>query len=869
MIAVALFGRKKKKKAQGGVETPEVSENHKKVAAVLDEMDGVDTDDQAETEGEDTPDRLNIAQGTQLLGRRNTALHTGVQRERRGVYDFSKLDSVIAEMQKEKDGEVNLDETLDVSKLSRKERKALEDAMEGSISSYPHLMAMKPSEGYVFYSDYFTVDNYHGCVLAFFHDDSAEDHFAEFWGINEIPSNLDNEVTTVLFNSVARMPENWIDNNLKTVDRLDKLEESEQKQGGTMQTKRRSAKISRDMMQITSELQNGSSYLSVQQRLLIKAPTLDMLERNIERIRRLYVERFGTLTIAPYPGEQKQELTNLLAPNKVKRGKGFHFTSAEFAGFYNLVTNGLNDPGGEYVGYMLGDVNTSAVLFNIDDYAERVVCADNTISTVPMLNRPRVVDMWGSKISQSALLANHRVVHIVLNDAKLDELGPRLDPITSRVDMVSGDINMFEFFGDVNDELGLYSAQVEKITLMAEEAQPSNDHDRSIVRGALSHMLERFYTDAGMWAPNAKENRERLRLVGLKHEDVPRLHNFYAYLEQEYKALVNKGARDDDQLRATNKLQLLFKALLENNGDLFDQPTSNNIDGVDASRRVIYDFANLRMRGQGVAMAQLVNVIGFAVKSLGLGDTLIIHGAERISPTVQDYMEMQIDSLTQRGGRVVYLYNSVEKMIGDADFNGFVRADYTILGPMTADVVPEYQARMNQSIPPDLQQLITTTGRNQSYLRRKFSNVVFYTDLGLGLGSGQAPDAVGGTMPGRNRGKQGAVKPAQSSVAPQEPVASSAGAKMDETETEDGPARLAQAPAGERYNEEAGEQEAEAEKQAQQQVVNGYDGEESHTDNPEDTSDVAEADVQASVRPQRGRSVFDRSPGQGAGIVTR
>ena len=862
MIAVALF-RRKKKKAQGEAETPEVSENHEKVAAVLGDMDGVDTD---QTEDKDKPDRLNIAQGTQLLGRRNTAVHTGVQRERRGVYDFSKLDSVIAEMQKEKDkdGEINLDETLDVSKLSRKERKALEDAMEGSLSSYPHLMAMKPSEGYVFYSDYFTVDNYHGCVLAFFHDDSAEDHFAEFWGINEIPSNLDNEVTTVLFNSVARMPENWIDNNLKTVDRLDKLEENEQKQGGTMQTKRRSAKISRDMMRITSELQNGSSYLSVQQRLLIKAPTLDMLERNIERIRRLYVERFGTLTIAPYPGEQKQELTNLMAPNKVKRGKGFHFTSAEFAGSYNLVTNGLNDPGGEYVGYMLGDVNTSAVLFNVDDYVERVVCADNTISTEPMLNRQRVVDMWGSKISQSALLANHRVVHVVLNDAKLDELGPRLDNITSRVDMVSGDINMFEFFGDVNDELGLYSAQVEKITLMAEEAQPSNDHDRSIVRGALSHMLERFYTDAGMWAPNAKENRERLRLVGLKHEDVPRLHNFYAYLEQEYKALVNKGSRDDDQLRATNKLQLLFKALLENNGDLFDQPTSHSIDGVDASRRVIYDFANLRMRGQGVAMAQLVNVIGFAVKSLGYGDTLIIHGAERISPSVQDYMEMQIDSLTQRGGRVVYLYNSVEKMIGDADFNGFVRADYTILGPMTADVVPEYQARMNQSIPPDLQQLITTTGRNQSYLRRKFSNVVFYTDLGLGLGSGQAADTMGGTMLGRNRNKKSGVKLAAaptSNDSSQQPIATSVGAKMDETETEDGPVRLAQAPANERYNEEAGKQEAEAEKQAQQRVVGGYNGGEQTESDTEDMFDMDDEGIDdpLMVSSRRDHSVGDRS----------
>ena len=36
-------------------------------------------------------------------------------------------------------------------------------------------------------------------------------------------------------------------------------------------------------------------------------------------------------------------------PKKKKKGKGFHFTSTELAGSYSLVTNGLNDKGGEYV----------------------------------------------------------------------------------------------------------------------------------------------------------------------------------------------------------------------------------------------------------------------------------------------------------------------------------------------------------------------------------------------------------------------------------------------------------------------------------------------------------------------------------------
>lgn len=712
------------------------------------------------------------AKGSAITG--TSAVTTGKRRS--GVYDFSKLDKAAAEVMTEKtDGG---DDTLDVSKLSRKERKALRDAMEGSINSYPHLMAMKPSEGYLFRSDYFEVDNYVGTVLAFFHDDGAVDNYPEFWGINRIPTGLDSTVTVVLLDSVAQMPESWIDSNLKTVDRLDKLEEREQADGGTMRTKNRSAKISDDMVQITRELQNGSSYLSVHMRLLVKAPDLETLEVNIERIRRLYVERLSTLTVSAYAGEQRQELSNLLAPNRIKRGKGFHFTSMEYAGSYSLVTNGLNDPTGEYVGYMVGDVNTSAVLLDVNDYKERVVCADSTISTAPALNRPRVVDMWGSKISQSALLAGHRVVHLVLNDAKLNEIGPELKKITSRVDMVQGDINMFEFFGDVEDELSLYSAQVEKITLMAEQAQPATDSDRSIIRGELSNVLERFYTDMNMWYPNAKENRERLRLVGIPHEDVPRLHNFQAYLENEYKSLVQQTAKDQKQVNAANALRLTFKGMLENNGDLFNEPTSNSIDGVDASRRVIYDFANLRMRGQGVAMAQLVNVIGFAVRNLDRGDVLIIHGAERIEKSVQDYLEMQIEGMTQRGGRVVYLYNDVETMLDESKFNNFVQADYTILGPMTPDIVPEYQSKMNQSIPDDLQKLVTSSGRNQSYLRRGFTNVVFYTDLGLGLSvTTKSGDATGGTQPGRDTGNM--------------PVATNAGVKMDEAETERGGKRIA------------------------------------------------------------------------------
>lgn len=113
----------------------------------------------------------------------------------------------------------------------------------------------------------------------------------------------------------------------------------------------------------------------------------------------------------------------------------------------------------------------------------------------------------------------------------------------------------------------------------------------------------------------------------------------------------------------------------------FNTSTNPTIDGVKDGRRVIYDFSKLMMRGRGVAMAQLVNVIGFAVGNLGDNDVVIIHGAEIIDKGVRDYINTKFEHLFNQGGKVVYLYNSMDKVLDDQDFKGsFDKADYTIFG---------------------------------------------------------------------------------------------------------------------------------------------------------------------------------------------
>ena len=621
-------------------------------------------------------------------------------------------------------------------KAAKKSRQETSD-----FSEYPHLLAIKPKECYVFHSDYFEIDNQVATIVAYFHNDGAIDNYGPFWGINRIPAGLPDNVTTLTFESVSRMSEGWIQKHQTKSEGIAAMDTQEVNRSGTTTSKHQASRKVSDFDTIARELQAGAAYLNVHYRLMLKAPDLETLDYALEQLKRLYVDRFGTLSSAGYAGVERTELTTLLASNEKKVGKGFYFTSPEYAGSYSLVTHGLEDPAGEYVGYMVGDVNNSAVLFDVDNYKHHCVVVNENYHE--KLGRVHVSDMWGSKISQSALLNNHRVVHIMMNGCDMDKLGPKFESLTYKIDMHHGAVNMFEMVGDVDDELSIFPSQLEKLTLMAEQAYETTDSDRSIIRGSLQKVATQFYIDRNMWHENAKQNRDKLRVVGIPHNEIPRLQEFVSYLESGYKESKADTAKDEEQVHAMNILSLTFHNLLSNNGDLFNMITSDTIDGATRGQRVLYDFGGLMRRGKGVAMAQLVNIIGFAVGNLGKGDVVIFHGTDLIDNRVKDYINHQLDHLYSKGGRVVFCYDDTDKMLEDKAFCKFDKADYTIFGNMTDTTVVEYQNLLGQDIPPDLSSLITSKSDNVCYIRRGFDNVVFKQDLALGITKPNTPKQKG------------------------------------------------------------------------------------------------------------------------------
>lgn len=600
-----------------------------------------------------------------------------------------------------------------------------------SYKKYPVLAKIKARERYVFHSDYFMIDNYYAMILMFNHKQGAQDGYSAFWGVNLIPNDLPEGVTTLNIDQVERMGEKWVQDNQPRAERVSNKNELAQKENGSMTDKAKAWRSRNDLAIIAQELNNGASYLNVKDRLMIKAPTLEKLEEAYHKIQREYTDRFGSLTPAPYQGRQRSDFSTMLAQNKAKYGKGFYFTSTEFAGMYNLVTNGLEDPGGEYVGYMTGDVNNSAVLFDGDNFSHHAVIAsaqfDNSTGS-----RQHVADMWGVKLGQVALLNNHKVVHIVLSpETKLNLLGPSMDDMTYKIDMNSGDVNMFEMFGKHKDELSIFAQQMEKIVLMTEQIYKPNDEEKAIIENNLRTSVKDFYISQGMWFENAQSRREDLRVVGIPHNEVPKLDVFVSYLDLAYKAALNAPSQDNEQVHATHVLSGIFHNLLTADGDLFDTHTNPLIDGVVSGRRVVYDFGSLVGRDMGVAMAQLINILGYAVSNLSDGDMLIIHGAENINPGIRDYCEHLFSQMYGRGARIVFLYNDIDKFLNDQPFNHFDQADYTILGSLSYNQIDDYEDRLGATVPSDLRKLITAKDQTVNYIRRGTSNVVFVLRLPL------------------------------------------------------------------------------------------------------------------------------------------
>lgn len=607
-----------------------------------------------------------------------------------------------------------------------------------AIRRHDFFKAIRPKKPYQFFSDYIQLGDQVATVVSVFHDVVADTGLPAFWGVNLLPRGLDSKVSVHLLNQMNKVEDDWVASQLGNVEGLLNVSRNEISQNGSARDTRKMSKRASDFLEISDEVDNGAKYHRVSFRLFIKAPTLEVLDDSLQLIKKQYKQMFDTVTIAAYTGEQLRELKDLFTDVELQIGKNYMFTSDEFAGSYHLLTHGIEDYDGEYIGQMFGDLNNSPVIMNLDRFGKNVVIggenkpvtwSDDDYSDVAALAN----DVFATKIGMSALLNNHRVVHLVLNGSKVDKIGVPLDEITTVVNMDRGDINLFEAFGEVENELAIFSGLLEKIVLMAKQSYKTNDATESIIEGTLREVLTEFYIEQRLWVANAKDNQDRIRLLNLPHEEYPRLQLFIAYLEKNYNALKNSVARDNEVLHAYSVLRTVFQDMLTSNGDLFNTFTSNRIDHAIKAKRIIYTLEGCRRRGEGVMMAQYLNALAFVVGQLQEGDVVIIHGLDLLTEPVKKYTRRQLTLLYEKGVRSVLLYRDLDIMFADREINRFNEADYLLIGGMSKLQVNEFKNTIQQDFTEALSNLLVHTQSTRFFLRRGVDNIVFQNDILLGI----------------------------------------------------------------------------------------------------------------------------------------
>ena len=138
-------------------------------------------------------------------------------------------------------------------------KKKEETIIEGNLKEFPNLMRIKPKESYVFRSNYYMCDGNYFVILSFFYNFGAVDDFPAFWGIDLIPSGLDDDISVTNIETVERMSDGWVKEHQSQAENVAQMNTTEQANPGSSKMNRlKAGKREMDLNQIALEIQAGA-----------------------------------------------------------------------------------------------------------------------------------------------------------------------------------------------------------------------------------------------------------------------------------------------------------------------------------------------------------------------------------------------------------------------------------------------------------------------------------------------------------------------------------------------------------------------------------------------------------------------------------
>lgn len=587
-------------------------------------------------------------------------------------------------------------------------------------------------------------------VIVYIKPDKAE--LLPQWGVDFVEDlvndTLANTVKShglnvIFVNNIRRMSSDWVKEHQEDTERYTL------KTGESHQENARINQQQSDLAMIAQELDAESEYLAIGLKYIVSATSIKLLDDFLNQLQHRLELRIPGAVIALVNGNVEGEMANIFNDPMDEPGRKMMFTTREFAGFYNIVTNGIEDPHGFYAGEQVGDISNSAVIWDMTNFKhDAVIATNNKFMRKRDYEKSFVPDDYHDW-SGSDLWLNTLILQLVkeqpLEGRRRHVFTLALDPInlddhlitsTAQIDLNKGGLNPFEMFGDTRDELDIFPANLAKWhemtrQLAQQEIKVENEFSQESIGMTeltdLDDTLTQFYIDHHMWVKNPAHNRDKIRIVGIPSDEVPRLSQFIAYLTSAYDEASNKVTGDQRKANEYNKLLALFRQLDLSNGDLFDVVTDPLFSSLGLKPHTLLNYSTLSQRKGNILLVQLLNSFSAIANQTHEGDIIIIHGAQRITSLTQQYINGILKELRHKGVRIVFSYTSPAEMINQADFNHMSSADWVLTGHMTPDECTAYdntlgnQRQMTAMIARNIQ----SPSDSYYYLRRGSDNVIF------------------------------------------------------------------------------------------------------------------------------------------------
>lgn len=641
------------------------------------------------------------------------------------------------------------------TETAKNENSSIMPGRNDKIGKNTFMSRIVPHKGWLMHEDYLTnLDNDTvNAVILIFNKPGQANNLTPQWGVQFIRDLVDQVLTdnansnpnkdrlnVAFVNTVRRMDQKWIDKYQGDTDRY-AMRKSDADDHKSMA---RAVTQQDDIAQIAKEIDGGNAYLGIGFKYIVSASSIELMDKFVKKLQMSLDKRIPGTVVAYPNGNVDLEFQHIFSNPMNEPGMKTMMTSSEFAGFYNLVTSGIEDEHGVYVGEQIGDINNTAIIWDMTDFDKYAVMGienrfarkrDYLSHSIPEEYQFFTgSDLWlNTLMLQLVREKQGRVFTLALDPVHISSF---LSGVTSIIDLNQGVINPFEAFGSYNDELAIYHSNTEKWNIMARQlasflittkhatqkeplSQPEIDD--------LDTILENFYIDYNMWTINPQQNRRDIHFVNVPHNDVPTLNDFLAEIKTEYLRYSDPDTGDRIKAEEVNRLYSVFNRMQTLASDLFDTHTSPIIDSIGTARNTVFDYSGLYKRGGNTLLVQLLNSISAITNQMVDGDVLIIHGAQRITSMTQDYINDILSGLITKHVRIVYSYQRVDDMLKNSDFNHLSSSDWTLTGFLTPDQITEYnkilgnQRQMTDSVQTNIQ----TKNDSYYYLRRGPQNILF------------------------------------------------------------------------------------------------------------------------------------------------